>query len=343
MHEVTPEPRRCEVCGDPLRSDNKSGICSNPTKTECVKARTRKAPKRPSKPRPKAEVRKCCEVCGKPLRSDAIMGVCGGRGKAACQRERRHRKRDGFVINRGPLVTVGQVFDRWTALETCTFGTDYVLCRCECGTERRVLARWLTLGTSHDCGCAWRVRSVQTRHPGPYMRAGAVFGRLTVLEDVARSDSRAPCRCECGNEKTVLARVLNGGRTRSCGCLHDEVHTTHGLSGHPLYETWHGMVDRCTNPNSESWPSYGGRGITVCKRWCDLRLFVEDIERELEPRPVGWSLDRIDNEKGYFASNVRWADKKTQRQNQRTVGRLTLERDALAAELAALKASLGLS
>lgn len=52
---------------------------------------------------------------------------------------------------------------------------------------------------------------------------GIVFGRLTVVEEarlpVGNSTKRAMlCRCECGQQKTVLLEHLRSGASRSCGC-----------------------------------------------------------------------------------------------------------------------------
>ena len=78
----------------------------------------------------------------------------------------------------------------------------------------------------------------------------------------------------------------------------------------------------------------------MCDRWRDARLFIEDIERDLGPRPPHHSLDRIDNESGYFPGNVKWSTPSEQVLNQRKVSALTRERDALAAKAAELEARL---
>lgn len=54
--------------------------------------------------------------------------------------------------------------------------------------------------------------------------AGQRFGRLTAQRRVPPPDGAAQndywlCRCDCGNERTVLASNLLRGHTRSCGCL----------------------------------------------------------------------------------------------------------------------------
>lgn len=86
------------------------------------------------------------------------------------------------------------------------------------------------------------------------------------------------------------------------------------ITKHPLYSTYNGMKTRCNNPNFKQYKDYGGRGVTVCKRWLDsFQFFVDDMG----VRPTGYTLDRIDNEKGYEPSNCRWVSRKVQNNNQR--------------------------
>lgn len=98
---------------------------------------------------------------------------------------------------------------------------------------------------------------------------------------------------------------------------------TDGLTGHPLYAIWHGMLDRCENPRNKRYSRYGGRGITVCERWHDIRLFIQDIEQGIGVRPHRcgecggrYSLDRISNDLGYEPGNVRWATASEQNLNK---------------------------
>lgn len=98
----------------------------------------------------------------------------------------------------------------------------------------------------------------------------------------------------------------------------------HGLTKHPLYDVWTVIIQRCTNPKNPGYPNYGGRGITICIRWRNsFSAFLEDIGERPEP---GYSLDRIDNDRGYEPGNTRWANRTTQARNSRHA-RLTL-RDA---------------
>jgi hypothetical protein len=77
------------------------------------------------------------------------------------------------------------------------------------------------------------------------------------------------------------------------------------------------MVRRCENPRFKQWKDYGGRGVRVCERWHDVRLFLADIERDLGPRPDGCTLDRIDVNGNYEPGNVRWATWLQQAANRR--------------------------
>lgn len=88
----------------------------------------------------------------------------------------------------------------------------------------------------------------------------------------------------------------------------------HGMHGSSIYGTWDAMIQRCTNPKTVKFKNYGGRGITVCKEW---RNSFKQFYKDMGDRPKGKSLDRIDNDKGYYPDNCRWATGTEQNQNQR--------------------------
>lgn len=182
----------------------------------------------------------------------------------------------------------------------------------------------------------------------------------------------ASVRCDCGTEKIVRTSHLRNETIRSCGCLAAEARTKwnqseagkqhilelqrsplrrarvaeanhrrgDGICRHPLYNCWNNMIRRCENPKDDAYPSYGGRGIKVCERWHDSRLFVQDIESEIGPRPVGRTLDRIDNDGDYEPGNVRWATPLEQVANRRTVIKLQRQLDAAKDKIAELQKEL---
>ncbi len=120
----------------------------------------------------------------------------------------------------------------------------------------------------------------------------------------------------CKKEFEAMTKDIKRGYTKSCGCYAREVQTTHGLSSNKFYKTWHGMLRRCNNPKNKDYKNYGGRGITVCEEWLDVRNFVDWAEKTY-PNIEGYTLDRIDNDKGYSPENCRWVDRATQGLNQR--------------------------
>lgn len=86
------------------------------------------------------------------------------------------------------------------------------------------------------------------------------------------------------------------------------------MSKSKLYSTWQSMMVRCYNQKGVSYPLYGGRGIKVCKRWHKFENFYKDMGNKPGPK---YSIDRIDNSKGYNKKNCRWATQKEQCNNTR--------------------------
>lgn len=226
-----------------------------------------------------------------------------------------------------PVDMVGKVFGRLTVLKK---SAPYILpsgqvqlqwaCKCECGN--RVTIRGVSLRSGHikSCGCLkadeLRSRTIDLK--------GKVFGRLTVLK---KAEGKSwLCRCKCGETIEADGGNLRTGNTKSCGCLQrDRAKATgkanriHGGTGTVIYKVWANMMRRCYDKRSERYQHYGARGIGVTKRWHIFTNFRKDIVDEIGYRPSDHhSLDRINNDKGYRPSNVRWATNSVQQKNKRS-------------------------
>lgn len=154
------------------------------------------------------------------------------------------------------------------------------------------------------------------------------------------------CECKCGKSVKVPAGNLTSGNTKSCGCLQTEAsiqsclnRAKHNLKNHYIYSLWAGMKSRCYRKTDPAYARYGGRGIDLCEA---LKASAVVLYEVLGERPEGryesgrpkWSIDRIDNEGGYWCGrchdciknkrpqNIRWATCLEQNQNARQVNNI---------------------
>ncbi len=150
---------------------------------------------------------------------------------------------------------------------------------------------------------------------------GKKFFRLTILEIIRGTPVgvQAKAKCECGKTIVCRARAILTDRSKSCGCLHREVTSAtffkHGHSGHRMYRIWRGIKCRCLNPKDYQFKNYGGRGITICKRW------INSFENFWEDMIIGYrddlEVDRKNINGNYTPENCRWATRKQQTNNSR--------------------------
>lgn len=138
---------------------------------------------------------------------------------------------------------------------------------------------------------------------------GQKFDSWLVLSRASNGKSgqtRWLCKCDCGREGIVRGANLRSGHSSGCrSCQVKRIHIKHGHCRYPLYHVWRNMIYRCEDLNCKDYKYYGDRGISICPGWRnDFMVFrtwalANGYKESL-------SIDRIDNNKGYFPENCQF-------------------------------------
>lgn len=144
---------------------------------------------------------------------------------------------------------------------------------------------------------------------------GQRFGLWSVITRVENTGivARWRCVCSCGTERVVRGMHLVSGASRCCGCERKPAKHGHAVSGKRFskkYRTWRYIRARCLNPNHKNANIYHG---LLCSQWLEFLQFDADVPN---PPSDEYTIDRIENSKGYEPGNVRWVLFAEQHRNQ---------------------------
>ena len=148
---------------------------------------------------------------------------------------------------------------------------------------------------------------------------GRSYGMLRVVDELPpriRKNNRARryfvCLCECGGYKTSSWDNLSSGAITHCGCKSPR----HGGANTKLYGVWRGIMQRCYDRNYQAYRNYGARGIITDGAWLPFPKFREWALGS--GYAEGLSIERVNNDAGYFPHNCTWVRPSEQSRNRRT-------------------------
>lgn len=181
----------------------------------------------------------------------------------------------------------------------------------------------LRSGQTRSCGCL-RLE----RESGKISRdfTGQKSNMLTAVKfDYEKSKKMKQnfwlCKCDCGSDILVSVDATTFKNRTRIGCSEclktriGEAQKTHGKKGSRIYYIWCSMKSRCTNPQTNGYEIYGGRGITVCSEWQNFTPFYEWAKNNGYDDKM--TIDRINKDGNYEPKNCRWVSRERQMRNLR--------------------------
>lgn len=207
------------------------------------------------------------------------------------------------------------------------YGNLVITVKCDkCGHQKNIRASNIKMYPNiiyHNDTCC---NPIKERYP-----IGLIKDDMTIIGyDKDNNNGRILLKCECNichNIKIIRPDSIKDhpGITSHNYCNRNYYN---GLAQkHPeLYSIWNAMIQRTTNPNCKDYSNYGGRGIDTEYNKDNKGFvgFIEDLSESYytcinDPKygKNNTTLDRIDNNKGYYKENLRWTTYTEQVMNRR--------------------------
>lgn len=205
-----------------------------------------------------------------------------------------------------PPIVAGQRFGKLVVQCRLKDKPGYYHCLCDCGHFIDARADHLRNGNTVKCHWCPKVDY-----------SGQIINGLKIIKPIRHDSSfnwYYQIKCTCGKLFIAPIGAIKSGHTKSCGHLQS---TQNGLSRDPRYSHWKAMLERTLNPKHKAYDHYNKLITDGPKVFPDWIKSPVGYFKELGPMPgPNYTVDRIDNHKGYVPGNIRWASHKTQQRNR---------------------------
>ena len=166
---------------------------------------------------------------------------------------------------------------------------------------------------------------------GKYFNIGQTINDITIIDEFLDGKNyrrKYKCICNiCNKTRDIREDSLLKYDSVSKHTHCNSYFSQKGLAkNNPrLHSIWNNMKGRIYNKNNKDYPNYGGRGLTTEYSKFDdfyndqINKYNEACEKYGEQNVT---MDRIDNDLGYYNSNIRWVSPLEQARNRKVQNNL---------------------